>query len=79
VSCAELPGPYEAYVMAPGFALASASSSFTLFAGTDGCAASRWLFTTISTTGAKSRAMSQERFGISVVLIAVEALATSSV
>ena len=65
--------------MEPGFALASTSSSCTLLAGREGCAARRWLFTTISTTGAKSRERSHGRFGISVVLIAVEALATSSV
>ena len=63
----------------PGFAFASTISSFTLDTGTDGCATSRLWLMTSSTTGAKSFARSHEMVFAKVLLIAVAALATSSV
>src|SRR5690349_13926718 len=35
--CAELPAPGDEYEIWPGFARASATSSFTFFTGSDGC------------------------------------------
>ena len=48
------PLPAEPKVSLPGFALASAISSVTVFAGTDGCTTSTRGATCVRLTGAKS-------------------------
>ena len=52
--CGELPLPPDAKFIVFGFALAMATSSFTDFAGTDGCTTRMFGCETTSETGAKS-------------------------
>jgi hypothetical protein len=55
IRCEMLPLPVEPYDSFEGFALAYATSSAALRAGTDGCTSTRTVAVPISTTGAKSR------------------------
>ena len=52
--CGLVPMPGEPTVSVPGFALASAITSFTVFAGTEGCTAITSVTSDISDTGSKS-------------------------
>jgi hypothetical protein len=52
--CCVLPTPEDAYFKSPGFAFASATSSFTSFAGTAGFTTSTFGTTTIRPTGCRS-------------------------
>jgi hypothetical protein len=56
--CTKLPLPEELYVSCPGFALASAMNSFTLFAGSAGCTTSMPICTLNGATAAKSLSVS---------------------
>src|SRR5688572_25156090 len=66
----EVPLPLEAKLMVPGLDLATATSSGTVFAGTDGCATSTFGTPATSTIGAKSFAASYGIFAYRLVLIA---------
>ena len=68
--CGLVPRPAEPKVMVPGFALASAMNSFTVFAGTDGCTVRMFGDSTTSEIGAKSRSASYGSFAYMLGLIA---------
>jgi hypothetical protein len=55
--------PAEPYESLPGFAFASATSCFSVFAGTDGCTAIPVGTTVITAIGAKSRSGSYPTLG----------------
>ena len=71
--------PAEPKVRLPGFARASTISSFTVFAGTDGCSVSILGEETACEIGAKSRSASYGSFAYMLGLIASVESPTSSV
>src|ERR1700687_3428693 len=65
----ELPAPDEPKDSEPGFSLASAMSSRTLFAGSSGGTTSTLVIEATKITGSKSFAASYVMFGYSALLI----------
>ena len=63
VRCGWLPLPAELYESSPGWARASAISSFTLRTGSEGCATSRLGSATRFVIAVKSRIGSKGSFG----------------
>src|SRR4051812_15589166 len=70
--CCELPLPDVAYVISPGRKRASAINSFTLRAGTDGCADNVFGMRVITVIATKSRIGSYGNFGNRNALITCE-------
>ena len=77
--CEVLPLPEDANTNWPGFALMSATRSFTVFTGSEGCTTSTLWTAAMRVMGAKSRTGSQPILGYRLTLMENDAETPSSV
>lgn len=70
--CAPPPLPDVPELSCPGFALASAMNSLSVFAGSAACTVTRYGVTAASVIGAKSRTGSYARFAYMLTLVDIE-------